>query len=464
MSTTTSDTWEYIPLLDECIKILLTVGFGILLGHFQLLNNTTFLPQATKFVFNIALPLHIFKGIGIATDFYDDSFLWKFIFVFLILRAIALIFSFLAAARNGNIGQVAVMWLALTWISTIIMGIPIAAAVFDDPNKGQTYGILAGISSFIFQLPLQLVLFECHVIEKEYLLSNQRQLTESSLLQAEIKTPKKMEVDPEQALTVTQPEECAPITRVTLDENLDIPSTEPKECIISDSDANANADAVTKKDTEISTKSSSVVLTSDDNQGDDNADTNRISLSLWMQWVCTWSVWKKILGQLMRNTVLWGILMGFIFSLSTVGPRFLNPKSDDFVPGLGWIFATAGWLGDCVSPVALIAMGVWMDAQGRKLIRIQLFSACCYMVSKLILVPLLALGLSKAMRLNNEAGRAAVLIAALPISMASFSLADRYEIGQAVLSENVALGTALILPTIILWNLVLDALDIYPIA
>ena len=81
-----------------------------------------------------------------------------------------------------------------------------------------------------------------------------------------------------------------------------------------------------------------------------------------------------------------------------------------------------------------------------------------------VLVPLLALGLAKGFKLDDDAGRAAVLIAALPISLASFSLADRYEIGEAVLSENIALGTVLILPTILLWSLVLDALDLFPIS
>lgn len=105
-----------------------------------------------------------------------------------------------------------------------------------------------------------------------------------------------------------------------------------------------------------------------------------------------------------------------------------------------------------------------MNAQGRQLFRIPIVSALLYMVSKLFLLPLVALGLAKGMGLDDEAGRAAVLIAALPISLASFSLADRYEIGEAILSENIALGTILILPTILLWNLVLDALNIFPIS
>ena len=35
--------------------------------------------------------------------------------------------------------------------------------------------------------------------------------------------------------------------------------------------------------------------------------------------------------------------------------------------------------------------------------------------------------------------------------------------GEAVLSENVALGTIFVLPTVLIWNLVLDALGVFPI-
>jgi predicted permease len=109
-------------------------------------------------------------------------------------------------------------------------------------------------------------------------------------------------------------------------------------------------------------------------------------------------------------------------------------------------------------------MGVWMQDQGRKLFQVPVLSAILFMVSKLIIVPFIMVGLAKALDLDDEAGRAAVLIAALPISLASFSLASRYKIGEAILSENVALGTALVLPTIIIWNLALDEVGLFPIA
>jgi predicted permease len=432
------DTWEYIPVLNECIQILLTIGIGMVAGYVRVLDTEAFLPQATKFVFHIGLPLHILKGIGIGVNFYDDSFLWTFIAAFLVIRVIALVFCFAVAFSGGGkndgsgaTGQVAVMWLAMTWISTIILGVPIASAVFGDPIKGRTYGILAAISSFIFQLPLQLFLLECHLLEKEYLAGNDDpeidELNDDKILIATGSTPPAVAADrnedPEQPLG--------------LDEKDPLPSE----------DAIEQAPKLVQRQQ---------VMTETENRS--------ISLGLWLQWARTWAIWKKILLQLARNPVLWGIIVGFFFSLTTIGPRFLNPTSGEYVPGLGWIFSTATWLGECVSPVALVAMGVWMQAQGRKLTRIPIVTAILYMLSKLIVIPLIMLGLALLFNLNDEAGRAAVLIAALPISMASFSLADRYGIGQAVLSENVTLGTIMILPTIILWNLTLDALNLFPIA
>jgi predicted permease len=70
------------------------------------------------------------------------------------------------------------------------------------------------------------------------------------------------------------------------------------------------------------------------------------------------------------------------------------------------------------------------------------------MALKLLIMPILTVGISKAFNLDDEPGRATVLIACLSISMASFTLGSRYEICEAILSENVILGTILFLPTV----------------
>ena len=104
-----------------------------------------------------------------------------------------------------------------------------------------------------------------------------------------------------------------------------------------------------------------------------------------------------------------------------------------------------------------------MEKQGRSLFRLPPITVILYMLSKLLVVPLVMVGLAKAFDFSDEAGRAAILIAALPISMAAFALGSHYDIGQNILSANVAIGTLLVLPTILLWNIGLDAVGLYPI-
>ena len=69
-------------------------------------------------------------------------------------------------------------------------------------------------------------------------------------------------------------------------------------------------------------------------------------LLLWLKFARHRDVWKNIFMKLLSNPIMVGILIGFILSLSTLGPTYLLPSNkDDFVPGLGWIFWTCDWFG-----------------------------------------------------------------------------------------------------------------------
>lgn len=70
--------------------------------------------------------------------------------------------------RLHDLGDVILIWMCLTWISTVILGIPVASAIWG-ASKGTYYGLLASISNFIFPLPLQIVLMETHAIEMEHM-------------------------------------------------------------------------------------------------------------------------------------------------------------------------------------------------------------------------------------------------------------------------------------------------------
>eukprot|EP00977_Amphora_coffeiformis_P022725 scaffold11394_cov183-Amphora_coffeaeformis.AAC.10 len=55
--------WDYLPVLNECIKILLTVMIGAIAGRFGALEAKTFVPQAVKFVFQVrTVVAHDHKG------------------------------------------------------------------------------------------------------------------------------------------------------------------------------------------------------------------------------------------------------------------------------------------------------------------------------------------------------------------------------------------------------------------
>jgi predicted permease len=469
-------TWAYLPVLNECIKLLITIAIGSVLGSAGIFDAGKFVPQSTKFVFHVALPLLILGGIGIGVNFYENAFdLWIYILAFLLLRGIGLVLAIAwvvvenccwgskintieddcdsniirhAGAQkeeeDTSIGRVAVKWLALTWISTVILGIPILTATFADPAKGKYYGLLAGVSSFIFQLPLQMFFLECH-----------RWLSEHRSFRVKSKRSSNVSNALEEGFASERLQECPADKGISSN----VPSIAP----VRRNPEHAKHEAAQETNGPVREEHES----SSSNRC--TAANNQTIARKWREFSHKHKIWRKIWCKLLWNPVIWGIIGGFLLSLSTIGPRFLNPTSQEFIPGLGWIQATCAWFGACVSPVTLFTMGVWMQQRWKRsdirLLRCHAASSMALlMLSKMVLMPLLMVGIAMGFHLNDEAGRAAVLIASLPISMASFSLSSHYTIGEAVLANNVALGTALMLPTVLVWNLVLDHVGVFPIA
>ena len=384
--------WGYLPVLHRCITILLTIVVGYICGRCNVFDCNKFVDQMIRFVFYIALPSLILEGLGTNIDFYDESNYWSFIGSFLLLRLTALVMSLVVQVIHGqtiNMGQVAIVWLCLSWISTVIFGIPIISAIFNEDMIGQKYGILAGVSSFFFQLPLQLLFLEYHVLNE-------------------------------------------------VESNIEHTQNDIDDVVAT---------------------SSSLERSSNEHNGSNNVANAQLnsfrnaSDSTTMNIVPQWrELCSRVGRQLLHNPVIWVIVLGFVLSLSTFGTTYLNRQNDYGQ----WFASTLSLLGACTSPLSLFAMGVWMSSQ-RYLKFPTTISAFC-LISKLIIIPLVMVGIAQLMNLNYEESKAAVLIAALPISMASFSLGNRYQIGEEILSENVTLGTLLLLPTVLMWNIVIDSI------
>ena len=81
---------------------------------------------------------------------------------------------------------------------------------------------------------------------------------------------------------------------------------------------------------------------------------------------------------------------------------------------------------------------------------------------KLVFVPLLMIGCALAVGLDGELGRAAVLISVLPVSPPAFALTGHYGVGLSEAVSCVLIGKILVIPSILAWQGVMDAVGVFP--
>lgn len=272
-------------------------------------------------------------------------------------------------------------WICASWISTVILGVPILAAALGPQYAN--LGILAGVSSFIFQLPVMLLLLELHWSSSS-----------STASCAKISTP----LDAEAAQST---HDASPRLRVR---------------------------------------------------------------------------WALLGHRLLHNHVLWAIALGLVLSLSTVGWKYLDPTSKQYIAELGFFAAWLELLGRTAEPLALFATGTFFAAQlsntwrsdagatithNRSSLWGRMLRLIAYMTAKLVLMPLLAIGCAMVVDLDGVYGRAMVLLAVLPISPAAFALCSEYQVRADDVGWNVAAGTLLMLPASIAWQASMDAIGLF---
>lgn len=153
--------WQYQSLLNQNLQILLTLGLGMVAAYFKLVARQAALPTLNAFIFNILLPASVLLGLGLMSDLRDGS-TWRFIGGFIMMRAITMVVSIVlvGVVWRQSLGIVAVHWLLFSWVSTVVLGVPLIASLLGPQYA--SLGVVAGISSFIFQLPVMLFMFELH--------------------------------------------------------------------------------------------------------------------------------------------------------------------------------------------------------------------------------------------------------------------------------------------------------------
>lgn len=372
--------WKYQELLNQNLQILISIAVGFLVTWLGPFSNGTDLKVVNKIVFYILLPSAVLLALGINSNLRDGQ-VWRFIGGFLLLRALCLVVNFLyyGVFRRQSIASVTIHWMVTCWVSTVVLGIPLLIATLG-PQYG-SLGAVAGISSFIFQLPVMLIFLE-------------GSLDTPSVKQRRVK-------------------------------NDALPSEEIVE------------ESIAPRDTS-------------------HHHWYRLQLSKSQLWY--------IGIKLVRNPILWSILIGIILSVSSLGPKYLAPgvpqnPNCSYAVGAGFIQLSLSYFARCTEPMALLAVGMFL--YGKNPLACGIIQSIVFMFIKLILVPGLMVGCAFAVGLSGAEGRAAVLLASLPVSPTAYTVSEKYNVGRDIAESNVFFGNLLVLPTTIAWNAFMDGIDLF---
>lgn len=408
--------WRYTPVLNVCVQLLLSCLLGAVAASAGVVP-----PPARRalqtFVFHVALPLHVCRGVALRVDFRDRA-LYPFVGVFLAIRALALLASAAAVltprARFPNprvhplahdrpvvlgdptlASRLCETWLGLSWFSTIVVGLPVLTAALGDQNLAFRLALQAAISSFIFQLPGILLLLETHAATSRVLGPDAPPLAARALARL-AKNPVLWGIASGIVLSVTRAGEW-----------LDAPSHPPTS-------ASQNAAFI-----EATARSFGAVVT---------------PLGMFVT-----GAWMAHRGTGMRGTT------------GTPGTPGTSPSGHTpSAPPLEFVSPTTS---PSPSPSPPPSRAPVVSSS-----RSRLAFSLCVLVAKLVVVPAVTFALARATGvLSREEVIGATLIASLPVSVASVVLTERHGAPSDIVAAQVVGGIACVLPATLAWCAALRA-------
>ena len=405
--------WKYQLLLNQNLQILITILVGMVVCYLGPFDQKRDLPTLVRVVFNVLLPSAVLQALGIKSNLRDGN-LWRFVGGFLLLRAFWLVLNvaYFGFWRRRSLAFVTINWMAHCWVSTVVLGIPLLNATL-----GAQYGSLgavAAISSFIFQLPLMLIFFEGTSHHRPPL----------------------------------KDKNTSPVKKEEGKDGKDHQQSENKQ--LENSNVNIQEARASTLDEEIGQPA-----------GDNAAHGETYD---WFHIQLSRSQASFVAMRMARNPILWSILIGIILSVTTLGPKYLDPgvpakPNCSYAVGAGFISMTLQTFAACTEPIALLAVGIFLVRKNP--FACGYIETAAYMIIKLILVPALMVGCAFAVGLEGAEGRAAVLLASLPVSPAAYTLAEKYEVGQDIAESNIFFGNLLVLPTTIAWVAFMDSINLF---
>jgi len=175
-----------------------------------------------------------------------------------------------------------------------------------------------------------------------------------------------------------------------------------------------------------------------------------------------WLAIRFVLISILSNPPMIGILLGMTYSLAitstTDNAVVTSPIGKQIKPlALNYLLT---WLGDTVTPLASFCIGLFAAKQGNVLWK-NIASDLVLLLTKFLFVPILMIPILLLFGLENSQARIGVLIAALPIALAGFTLCENYHVGAEYMSSQIIWGTILMIPVTIAWDAFMESVGLF---
>lgn len=404
------------------VAYVLLVLFGVLLRKAKRFSLTDISPY-NRFIFTVGMGCLAFKFITAKPYSALD---WHFVLGFGAVRAFAaLVVAVYTAVTKGSLGDYAVHLLASSWMDVNTFAGPFLAAFYGPTLK--PYAALAAWSSFFFTLPLALICLEVH----QFLVFKRAKKDAAAATAADEEEKLLPEAD-----TVAQavPGSSAILPRDQFEE-VEAHVVE----VAGPDDDDGTAATVSQQHVELEEGAAAA------------ASSHGGKRKKWSRF---WRNALRVGLHGLRMSPLVGIVIGIIW-------RACAGSSTASLPVVFETFVTL--MGQCVPPLAAFVVGLFI-ADGKPFRRAWK-RTLAYLGFKLVLLPICAIGIIRAVGLPSPLGQAAVIFSAMPIAFPSFAIVRQYSgIPKAdeIMSTSICAGVILALPVLAIWWAFFSAVPIFP--
>jgi len=164
-----ASTSPYATLFSNVLPVYLIIILGWIAAKMGMIKyqSADAIDSINSFIFNVCVPAQVLQYLA-QENLLDWSY-WKYVASFLIVHYALGVFCFVYAyftssSSSGShpfIPRFAALWMSMTWISSIVLGLPVLVLLYGDAQV-QVYPILSVLGLIWLELPLYIGLLQYH--------------------------------------------------------------------------------------------------------------------------------------------------------------------------------------------------------------------------------------------------------------------------------------------------------------